>query len=206
MGSSLRYAGKITEWNDERGFGFVVPNGGGDRAFIHVSELKGRSRRPIIGDMVTYSVGKDSRGRLQAKAVGFVEVKRVAHSHGSSLPRSAIGIVALAVVVVAFLAGLLPPVLAVLYFVLSGLSFLAYAKDKSAARRDAWRTPEHTLHMLDLLGGWPGGLIAQQRFHHKTIKQPFQFIFWLSVLANIGGAWWLTTSGVAARLSASLVG
>jgi uncharacterized membrane protein YsdA (DUF1294 family)/cold shock CspA family protein len=194
------------EWNDERGFGFVVPNGGGDRAFIHISELKARSRRPIIGDMVTYSVAKDPRGRLQAKAVGFVEVKRVTHPQGSSLPRSAIGVVALAVVVAAYLAGLLPPILAVLYFVLSGLSFLAYANDKGAARRNAWRTPEHSLHMLDLLGGWPGGLIAQQRFHHKTIKQPFQFVFWLSVIANIGGAWWLTTSGVAARLSASIVG
>lgn len=202
----MRYTGKITEWNDERGFGFVVPTGGGDRVFIHISELKTRSHRPTIGDMVTYAVGKDSRGRLQAKAVGFVKVKRVTRAQVSGLPRVAIGVIALVTVTAAFFVGLLPPILVGIYFLLSGLSFLAYAKDKGAARRNAWRTPEHTLHMLDLLGGWPGGLIAQQQFHHKTVKQSFQFVFWLSVIANIGGAWWFITSGMAAQLSASLVG
>lgn len=206
MGSSLRYAGKITEWNDERGFGFAVPNGGGDRVFVHISNLKGRSRRPMIGDRVTYLVAKDPRGRLQAKAVGFVDVDRVKHAKDSSLPRAAIGSIVLAGVVVTVVAGLLPPIFAGIYLVFSGLSYLLYAKDKGAAKRNAWRTPEHTLHMLDLLGGWPGGLVAQQQFHHKTIKQPFQFVFWLSVIANIGGAWWLTTSGTAVRLSAAIFG
>lgn len=108
----MRYAGKITEWNDERGFGFVISNGGGGRAFIHISELKAKSRRPRIGDMVTYSMGKDSRGRPQAKAVGFVETKRASRSQKSSLSRSAIGVVALAAVAVAFAVGLLLPVIA----------------------------------------------------------------------------------------------
>jgi uncharacterized membrane protein YsdA (DUF1294 family)/cold shock CspA family protein len=202
----LRYAGKVTEWNDERGFGFVAPNGGGDRAFVHISELKARSRRPITGDQVTYSLTTDSRGRPQAKAVGFVEVKRATRSRHSSLSRSTAGIVALVAIAVASVAGLLLPVIAGAYFLFSFLSFCAYMKDKRAAKRNAWRTQESTLHLLDFLGGWPGGLIAQGKFHHKTIKWPFQFVFWLSVIFNIGGVWWLTVSGFAERLLASVVG
>lgn len=202
----MRYAGKITEWNDARGFGFVVPNGGGDRAFLHISAFRSRSRRPAVGDRVTYAVGKDARGRLQARTVGFVEAKRSTPAPRPVFSRARIGFAALAAVAMAWMTGGLPSWLAGAYGVLSGVSFLAYAIDKKAATSHARRTPEHTLHMLDLLGGWPGGLIAQQRFRHKTIKQPFQFVFWFSVVANIGGTWWLVTSGVAARLSASIVG
>lgn len=32
----MRLQGKISEWNDARGFGFVQPNGGGERCFVHI--------------------------------------------------------------------------------------------------------------------------------------------------------------------------
>lgn len=199
----MRFAGQITEWNDERGFGFVVPNGGGDRAFVHISEVKPKTPRPIVGDFVTYATGRDSRGRLRATAVTFARDGRPRRHERSRIPRTAMGIFALATVVVAFAAGLLPAEIAGAYLVLSFLSFLMYGNDKRAARADAWRTPEHTLHMFDLLGGWPGALIAQQTFHHKTIKQPFQLFFWVSVIANIAGISWLIGSGMATQLTAS---
>ena len=44
------------------------------------------------------------------------------------------------------------------------------------------------MHMLDLLGGWPGALIAQQQSRHKTVKASFQAAFWFTVLANLAGA------------------
>jgi len=47
------------------------------------------------------------------------------------------------------------------------------------------RIPEKTLHMLSLAGGWPGALFAQQTLRHKTIKQPFQRVFWCTVVANV---------------------
>nr|NJM04595.1 DUF1294 domain-containing protein [Desulfobacula sp.] len=43
---------------------------------------------------------------------------------------------------------------------LSIAAFGMYKKDKSAAKWDDWRTPESTLHMVSLFGGWPGALIA----------------------------------------------
>jgi uncharacterized membrane protein YsdA (DUF1294 family)/cold shock CspA family protein len=206
MESLLRYAGKITEWNDERGFGFIVPNGGGARAFVHISELKTRSRRPATGAQVTYSVAKDPRGRLQATVINLIVARHAPKSQDSSFPLTTIGVTALILVAIAYDVHKLPPIVAGAYFLFSIISFFAYMRDKHAAARDAWRTPESTLHLLDLVGGWPGGIIAQRMFHHKTVKQSFQFGFWLSVLANIGGVWWLTVSGLAAQLTASVAG
>ena len=45
--------------------------------------------------------------------------------------------------------------------------------------------PESTLHLFDLLGGWPGALIAQQQFRHKTVKASFQAGFWMTVVLNV---------------------
>ena len=76
----------------------------------------------------------------------------------------------------------------VVYAALSILSFLAYAIDKWAAMTGRWRIAEGTLHMLALLGGWPGALIAQQVLRHKTRKLSYQVIFW-SIVALHGLAW-----------------
>ena len=71
-----------------------------------------------------------------------------------------------------------------IYFVMSLLTFLIYAWDKRAAQKGNWRTKESTLHLLSLIGGWPGALIAQNRLRHKSKKQPFKTIFWITVFSN----------------------
>jgi len=68
----MRYQGKIVEWNDARGFGFAVPNGGGVRAFVHVGALLPGERRPCLDDAVIYEVQNDAQGRPQAVNVQFV--------------------------------------------------------------------------------------------------------------------------------------
>ncbi len=40
------------------------------------------------------------------------------------------------------------------------------------------------LHLLELLGGWPGAFLAQQVFRHKTRKLSFQLVFWGIVLLH----------------------
>jgi uncharacterized membrane protein YsdA (DUF1294 family) len=70
------------------------------------------------------------------------------------------------------------------YAVLSVVSFVAYGWDKHAAVSGGWRTPERTLHLLSLAGGWPGALVAQTVFRHKTRKRSFQIAFWFTVVAN----------------------
>lgn len=68
-----------------------------------------------------------------------------------------------------------------------------YALDKSAAKAGSFRTQESTLHLLALVGGWPGAMIAQQTLRHKTKKQSFRAVFWMTVLLNCGAFAWLFT-------------
>lgn len=76
------------------------------------------------------------------------------------------------------------PVLLAAYAVLSVLLFAVYGIDKAAARGGRRRVPEATLHLLAFAGGWPGALVAQRVFRHKTRKQPFGAIYWITVVAN----------------------
>ncbi|WP_437675835.1 DUF1294 domain-containing protein [Sorangium sp. So ce131] len=80
-----------------------------------------------------------------------------------------------------------PPWIAGAYAGASLVAFIVYAVDKSAAERGERRTPERTLHLLALAGGWPGALIAQQLFRHKSKKAAFRLVFWCTVLLNVGG-------------------
>lgn len=80
------------------------------------------------------------------------------------------------------------------YLLASVATFLLYRHDKQRARDKGWRVPERALHLGELLGGWPGALIAQQRFRHKTVKVRFRLVFfaivalhqllWLDVLCG----------------------
>lgn len=75
--------------------------------------------------------------------------------------------------------------LAALYALASAACFIAYALDKSAARKGRRRTPERTLLLLGLACGWPGGLAAQQLLRHKSAKASFLAKFWLTVILNL---------------------
>ena len=77
------------------------------------------------------------------------------------------------------------PAISVVYLVASLVTAAVYARDKDCAVRAQWRTPEFTLHFLELCGGWPGALIAQHWTRHKIRKLWFQVIFWLIVLGHL---------------------
>ncbi|OBR76729.1 DNA-binding protein [Xanthomonas arboricola] len=87
-------------------------------------------------------------------------------------------------------AGRLPALLALWYVAASLLAMLVYRLDKSAAQRGRQRTPETTLHLIALLGGWPGALLAQALFRHKSSKAAFQLRFWITVVANVAALYW----------------
>ncbi|WP_461476682.1 DUF1294 domain-containing protein [Microbacterium sp. HJ5] len=79
----------------------------------------------------------------------------------------------------------LPWWLPALYAVTSILAFAAYGLDKRAARRNGQRVSEQALLTLGLVGGWPGALVAQQVFRHKTRKRTFRRAFWRTVVLNV---------------------
>lgn len=61
----------------------------------------------------------------------------------------------------------------------------AYALDKRAAVRGTWRTPEARLHLIALLGGWPGALLAMRLYKHKRRKAAFVRVFWVTVVVHL---------------------
>ena len=82
--------------------------------------------------------------------------------------------------------------------VIGVMTFFVYAKDKRAAINGNWRVPEKTLHIFSVAGGWLGALIAQDKLRHKTQKQPFRSIYWVTVAVNVATfVWTLTPSGQA---------
>ncbi|MCR2811945.1 DUF1294 domain-containing protein [Microbacterium sp. zg.Y1090] len=86
---------------------------------------------------------------------------------------------------VAYFAADLPLWIPALYLVMSAWSFAAYGVDKSAAKAGRRRVSEQALLTVGLVGGWPGSLIAQQVFRHKTRKRSFRRVFWFTVLINV---------------------
>ena len=76
--------------------------------------------------------------------------------------------------------------LAYLYLAVSVVTLFMYGIDKSAAKNNQARVSENVLQLLALIGGWPGALIAQWLFRHKTKKTSFQIVFRMMVLLNIG--------------------
>ena len=80
--------------------------------------------------------------------------------------------------------GWFPVVLMQMVVVMSTMTFLMYGADKIKAHRNAWRISESTLHFWALLGGWPGAVLAQQFFRHKSKKVSFRNVFWITVFVN----------------------
>ena len=110
--------------------------------------------------------------------------------HASGLLISA-AVVFLSTVGAATYFTLIPMPLGMAYLVLSLLTFVIYAIDKSKAKRGVWRIPEKTLHLLSLVGGWPGALLAQQLLRHKSSKTRFRIVFWLTLCLNLAVIGWL---------------
>ena len=199
----MRVKGTITNWNDEKGFGFITPSDGGQRVSIHIKAFGNRNRRPEINQLVTYALSSDEKGRpcaINATLAGDRLPSGGRRSNDSiSLIVAALFLV---IVGVSVLTATLSPLVLVFYVIASLLTYVMYAVDKSAAKKGAWRTPESTLNLLSLAGGWPGALVAQQKLRHKSKKQSFRSVFWLTVLLNCGVFLWLLTPTGADTLSA----
>lgn len=94
----------------------------------------------------------------------------------------------------------MPAAIVTAFFVLvSIVCFAFYAHDKRAARAGRRRTPESTLLILGLVGGWPGGFLAQRMLRHKNRKRSFQVQFWITVVLNLAAVAGLIWLGSAPR-------
>lgn len=109
--------------------------------------------------------------------------------------RTVVGVIFLGALLTGWGAGRVPLPVAVGYGAMSVVSFLLYRQDKRAAQAGDRRIPERTLHLADLLGSWPGGLLAQGRFRHKTRKAGFQLVFWVTVALHCVALAWVLGAG-----------
>ena len=187
----MRYQGKIIKWNDEKGFGFVVPKGGSQPVFVHVRAFYNCQRRPVVDAAINYELGSDAQGRCCAVNVRYADEKQATVELRISVVPVLLAIVFSALLILLESSGRIPMAVAILYLAASLATFVAYALDKSAAKSGQWRTQESTLFLMGLAGGWPGAILAQQLFRHKSSKRAFQAFFWLTVIVNSGVLFWL---------------
>ena len=191
----MRYQGKLVEWHDDQGYGFIQPAQGGQgdqKIFLHIKSFKKRGPRPLNGVMLEYEVALDSKGRLNAQHVAYVSRTARKAATKPKVPLSQLKSHYSIWLIIAYFAFVLAlsmtaqwPWWGVLAIAaLSLLTYVVYAVDKGAAQRNGQRVPENNLHLLAVLGGWPGALLAQQNLRHKSIKQPFRRVFWFTVVMN----------------------
>lgn len=188
------HQGIISNWNDEKGFGFITPALGGKDLFFHVNNYSYRHKRPIKELPVQYFISKDPKGRVCAIDVAPIKGHR---NNGRELRQKMTSLALFLLFSVALYFLLMSKLISIglvtFYGVMSVIAFAIYAKDKNAAETGQWRTPETTLHVLSLLGGWPGAAIAQSFLRHKSKKISFRIIYWITVMANFAALYWLTT-------------
>jgi len=195
-----RQTGKLGQWDDTKGYGFITPDAGGAKLFVHIKAFGLRAQRPFVGEKLSYLPGLDAQGKARALKVQSLEPKPAAPAaaprHKPKDPGDAtLGLVPgfAALLLVCHLKWPLPQAVLGIYMSMSMATFVVYALDKRAARLGGWRVKEATLHGLALACGWPGALLAQSMLRHKSAKPAFRRVFWLTVLANIGGFVWLFT-------------
>ena len=83
------------------------------------------------------------------------------------------------------LSAVISPAYLVIYGLgISTITYFVYAWDKNRAQKKGQREPEQELHLLELLGGWPGAFIAQRSLRHKCSKLSYQIVFWLIVATH----------------------
>ena len=208
-----RVDGTLSLWNDDRGFGFVTTDIGDRRVFVHISAFPRTAGRPLVGDSLSFEIDTASDGRNIARHVTLAShVIGTDHTTAQWLSRAAAEPVSpprrsplrrllaargpasfdyLAIIgfflVYVFVSVLwpMPPWVLGVYLVTSILSFIVYAADKKAATTGGWRISESSLLALGIVGGWPGAIVGQQLFRHKTRKVGFRSAFWGTVVLNV---------------------
>ena len=194
------YQGVIKSWKQDRGFGFIESAAAEKDIFIHIRDIKHSGYEPKIGDNVSYKLMVDKQGKVKAydayidgqpiirPAIGKTKVapKKINRPDNRLL-----GIIFLFIALIPFVFSgfiikeqhnILP---FSAYLLMSLLTFFAYAIDKTKAHKGLWRIQESTLHVFELLGGWPGALLTQKLIRHKNKKTSYQIKFWLIVLAHL---------------------
>lgn len=72
MAAFTREKGSLDKWLDDKGFGFITPDKGGKKLFVHISAFdRNIPRRPKVGDTIYYyiQIGKDGKSKAFDAAI-----------------------------------------------------------------------------------------------------------------------------------------
>jgi len=186
----LNKQGRLKNWIDDKGFGFIAGENGEPDLFIHISAFSQQGFRPQINQQLLFTASKDKHGRSRAIDAYLVGSRVKARPKVTSRRFWQILLIAFSItffilVAVLIFIGKIPGIILYWYVMLSFLLFALYKTDKQAAKLKHWRTKENTLHILSLLGGWSGALIAQQTLRHKSKKTSFKVVYFLTLVVNL---------------------
>lgn len=193
---SAQALGHVSHWDAAKGLGFVQPEAGGERLLLRRADLRGRLQargQPRLHERVRFHAAQGMAREvftLEAPAPAPAPPPGAAPAPAPS--PAALGSARL-LLIPAFallLAAVhtlwpLPRALTLVYGALSTALFIVYGMDKWAARKGQARVAEASLHLIALLGGWPGALLGQQVFRHKTRKSAFLRWTWAMVALNL---------------------
>lgn len=194
--------GKIVDWKDTQGYGYIVAHNSNQKVFFHIKSFKNKIfRRPSVGDTVSFTITKDKENRLQANQITFEEIEVIKnqkttkqHIYSESNLQSNSSFSSLlflfvfpSLILYSTIQGLIPFYLFPIYISLSFVTFFIYWWDKYSAQNDLWRISEKSLHLFSLLGGWFGALLAQKILRHKSSKKEFQDTFKVTIILNLLG-------------------
>jgi len=65
----MRFHGKLTSWNDDRGFGFITPTVGQKQIFVHISAFPHDGSRPQLNEALSFEIGQGADGKQRAIAI-----------------------------------------------------------------------------------------------------------------------------------------
>lgn len=90
----MRYQGKITDWKDDRGFGFITQNSSNTKVFVHISAFARGQKRPAVNELVTYECIKDEKRGFCAADVQYVQTANQPHkpARGAYTKKQGLGI------------------------------------------------------------------------------------------------------------------
>jgi cold shock CspA family protein len=69
----MRTEGTLRNWNDERGFGFIVTTETKQDVFVHISALPQTGRRPQPGERLAFSIETGHDGKKRASSVNYLD-------------------------------------------------------------------------------------------------------------------------------------
>lgn len=214
----MRKQGTIVRWEESRGFGFIQSPASSAQLFVHIRDWRGslpptpnqrvsfeeihvggkgpRAMDVRPADQTTRPAGQRTPQRPATRRRAVTTGRREA----PAWPAFALMLVWAGLLVAGVVLGRLAWVVLPAAFVFNLVTFFVYWQDKFAATRGAWRTAENTLHLFGLAGGWPGAWFAHRILRHKSAKQAFRDLYWVTAVLNVMalGAWvalpWLPLS------------